>query len=197
MTEKGVTLVELLVVVSIIGILAVAFGFSVEGWLGRYNVESATRQLYADMQDARTRALEGDSEYFAVISTTPASSSTPGSTTYSIIDDTDNDGTPNDAPIATFPKTVSYAAKAYDSSHAAVAFPIRLTFSKRGIITPLPAATGEINIVADNLSDYNCTTIGQTMIGLGKMVCSSDASIACIKDSDCSSGGSCSVCQVK
>ena len=43
--DSGVTLTELLIVVSIIAILAVALGFSYQGWMGNYKIESETKQL--------------------------------------------------------------------------------------------------------------------------------------------------------
>ena len=47
--NQGVTLVELLVVISVVVIFAVAFGLSYQGWLGRFRVESAAKQLHADL----------------------------------------------------------------------------------------------------------------------------------------------------
>ena len=52
MKNSGVTLVELLVVVSIIGVLIIAMGFSYEGWVGNYRLESMTKELYFDLYDS-------------------------------------------------------------------------------------------------------------------------------------------------
>ena len=57
MSERGVTLVELIVVISVIGILAIALGFSYVGWQGAYRVEKTTKELYTDLMDARSRAM--------------------------------------------------------------------------------------------------------------------------------------------
>ncbi len=58
MKEDGVTLIELIVVVSVIGILVVALGFTFQGWMGRYKVESQMKEMYIDLMNARARAMQ-------------------------------------------------------------------------------------------------------------------------------------------
>jgi prepilin-type N-terminal cleavage/methylation domain-containing protein len=57
MKDKGLTLVELLVAVSIVSVLALALGFEFRGWLGGYRVESQIRKLHLDLMEARVRAM--------------------------------------------------------------------------------------------------------------------------------------------
>lgn len=187
MTERGITLIELLVVISIIAILAVALGFSFEGWLGKYHVEGATRQLYADLEDARARAVQGTDDYLVKIDTAGASRMS-----YTIMQDTNENGTADDTPLRSFPKTIQYGTAAYDANNAAVALPLTLIFSKRGMMSPEETV---VNIVSDNDADYNCTKIDATRIGMGKMVCSNNGAI-CKSNADCG-GGTCTVCQVR
>jgi type II secretory pathway pseudopilin PulG len=59
-----VTLVELIVVVSIIIILIVAMGFEYNGWMGRYRVESEIKQVYADIMNAKARAMSRSRVHF-------------------------------------------------------------------------------------------------------------------------------------
>jgi prepilin-type N-terminal cleavage/methylation domain-containing protein len=55
--DNGITLVELLIVISIVCILAVALGFEYADWVGRYRVETQIREMHLDLMDARVRAM--------------------------------------------------------------------------------------------------------------------------------------------
>ena len=67
MKQGGVTLIELVVVVSIIGILVVALGFQFIGWRARYNVESEIKTMHIDLSTARQRAMQKNVQYVAEV----------------------------------------------------------------------------------------------------------------------------------
>ncbi len=157
-------MVELLVVISVVVILAVALGFSYQGWLGRFRVESAVKQLHADLMDARGRAMQRNSTYLADF---------PTATTYRIANDLNGNGAIDTAPtnevLPTFPKTVAYP----------LAGGVLLTFDPRGLISsgnppvligdPLNPNPVTISLTSTNTPDYDCVVMSQSRINIGLM----------------------------
>src|SRR4030042_6482895 len=68
--RNGVTLIELIVVVSVIGILVIALGFSFEGWMSKYRVESQIKEMYTDLMNSKASAMQRNRMYFVSLTTT-------------------------------------------------------------------------------------------------------------------------------
>lgn len=149
MKNSGVTLTELIVVISIIGILVIALGFSFQGWMGKYKVEAQTKQIYSDLMDARARAMQFNREYYV---------QNVGTRSYSLIEDANDNSVNDDAAIAGFPKPNFE----YDITWGG-AMPI--TFDKRGNISNV----GTIRIASTSSSDYDCIVVSQTRINMGQV----------------------------
>lgn len=172
MKDRGITLIELIIVISIIGILLIALGFSFEGWMGGYRVESQIKQMYVDLMNARARAMERNRVHFVRIN---------NSTSYSIYEDDSNGSSAvpdgdgilqigTDTQLPTYPKTVEYNL---DWNNSIVGSPVNLTFNTRGIMTTL----GSLSIFVDRDgdgrkdvdADYDCIVIASTRINMGKL----------------------------
>ncbi len=193
MKDKGITLIELIITVSVIGILAVALGFTFQGWMGAYNVESQIKQMQVDLMNARARALQRNRSHFVDF---------PNTTSYSIYED-DSDGTNKvpdgdgtiqrgtgngaDTQLGGFPKTLKYAVKIGTGNP-----PITLTANSRGIILPERSICVFTDFDGNKKSDYNpdydCIIISETRINIGKLQKQNTDGGIC---SSVSSGGDC------
>ena len=155
MRQDGVTLTELLVVISIIGILTVALGFSYRGWMGNYRIETTTKQLYSDLMEARTRAMARNMMHFVTLATR----------SYQIFEDTDGDNEPGagDTAIQGYadPKAVQY-----DLSWTGDA---DIIFNTRGLSASPATNTVSLNIPSDANPDYDCVLVQESRIQMGKM----------------------------
>jgi prepilin-type N-terminal cleavage/methylation domain-containing protein len=152
--EDGVTLIELVIVVSIIAVLVVALGFEYRNWMGRYKVENQIKQMHTDFMNTRSRAMTMNRMHFV----------TRVANAYTIYDDTnplpDGNGTleiGSDTRLQTYPKTVEYAINWTGPG-------TQINFDRRGMMTP--AGTIRLTTTAD--ADYDCLTISQTRINMGK-----------------------------
>lgn len=63
MNKKGVTLIELIVVFVIIAIAAALIAPNIGGWLPRYRLRSATRDIVSTMRDAQMKAVTYRMQY--------------------------------------------------------------------------------------------------------------------------------------
>ena len=174
MNLRGVTLIEVLVAVTIVAVLAVALGFSYQGWMGGYQRERVTKDLYADLMQLRSHALSRNRMYFMRFA---------DATHYAAFEDT-NDSLSLDAadlPVVQQTKLTDFELR-WDG---AVPANNRICFGKRGITNigddvanpdgscaaAFPGANPVVSLLTDPAidPDYDCIVISQTKIDIGKM----------------------------
>ena len=160
MKDSGITLVELLVVVSIIGLLVVAMGFSYEGWLGNYRIESMTKTLYFDLSDARSAAMSHNRIHWAELDTTQ----------YTITEDTntppDGNGILDNMDTQVLQKQYEYD---YQLTLDGGGLPETITFDTKGIMSWAPAQSQLLfRFVNTRNPDLDCITVEQSKIWMGQ-----------------------------
>jgi prepilin-type N-terminal cleavage/methylation domain-containing protein len=168
MNSKGFTLIELIIVISIIGILAIALGISFQGWIGRYKIESEFKEMYVDLMNAKTRAMSRNRAHFVTLAITQ----------YSIQEDIDpwpngdglltaNDNVKPAAPVV-YNDRIPFRQKTFEANHP-------ITWSNVGdtqVDIDTRGVSNEDKVICSNTnieSDYDCIVISASRVNLGKL----------------------------
>ncbi|RJQ22239.1 MAG: type II secretion system protein [Nitrospiraceae bacterium] len=156
MNNNGMTLIELVIVVTVIGILAAALAFSFQGWIGSYNVESQIKEMHIDLMNARAMAMKKNKMHFVDLTTTQ----------YSIYEDTDpapdgdGDADPgNDDPVSQKNLDARYPIAWSDAADT------RIEFNIRGLSRDDKTVCSNTTVDAD----YDCISISATRINMGEL----------------------------
>jgi len=149
-----------MVVVAIVGVLAIALGFSFEGWMGGYKVEKQFKELHADLMQAKIQAMERKRNFFVRLAPT-----TNAATTYTVYEDTspapDGNGTLEVAADRQRLMKTFEPGKSLETNGGAT-----IEFSTRGLLN---TAAQSICSNSGIDADYNCIIISETRINLGKL----------------------------
>jgi Tfp pilus assembly protein FimT len=146
--------IEALIVLAILGIVAMLAVDSLRGMGDKYRVEGETKQLYADLMDARGRAMQRNRAFFVQLATT-------GYQTY-------EDSNPAPDGNNVFDNTADTLVANVTSRHAITAALTgsvwNFAFNRDGTAT----ATGHVRFPQTAKPDYDCVSIGTTRIKMGK-----------------------------
>ena len=164
MKDSGVTLIELLVVVAVSAVLIVAMGFSYEGWMGNYRIESQTKELYFDLTDTRASARSHNRIYWVQL----------GDQQYTITEDTnpvpDGNGVLEPATDRrVLQKRYEYGFELEDLD--GVGMPQTITFNTRGLISWVPSPPDDeirFRFVNTRDPDFDCIVIEPSRIWMGE-----------------------------
>ncbi len=156
--QGGFTLVEILVTLVILGILLVLAVGNFGGMNEKFKVEAETKQLYADMMDARGRAMQRNRVFFVRF---PGTSGT----NYTTYEDT-NDPPDGNGSWSTADTIVANVTVAHTITTALTGGVFVFEFNRNGIAS----VTGDIRFSSTAQPDYNCITIQPTRIKMGQYI---------------------------
>jgi len=165
--EAGFTLIELMVVVSIM-LLLLAWGIpSYTTWKLKHDVENEMIQLYSDLQLGRMTAY-GSKVVSGVLWAGAASTNI---TSYQIMSDTNNNGT-IDNGATQVPGTGTVTPKypiVSSADQQSVSFDGRGFLYTANASDPADPVTFSVNVSLSSAAAMNCVCVSTTKITLGKM----------------------------
>lgn len=159
MNERGITLIELMIVIAIIVILVVAASITIPGLVGKSNLDNQVKTLQTDLMNARARAMEKNLLHFVVIT----------ANNYQVFEDTNNSG-------GTAPNGGDFAApgfanpKSFLTNYGVLAGADTIVMDTRGIVQPALTPLGTtIRFNIGTLEpEHDCIAISQTRINIGR-----------------------------
>jgi prepilin-type N-terminal cleavage/methylation domain-containing protein len=161
MREDGVTLAELLVTVSVVGILALVLGFSFRGWMVNFKIENQTKELYSDLMDARTKAMTRNRMHFIVLNTN----------NYAVYEDTNDNNAANpgtgDNPTSEYKDAATSLLKTKPLQYN-LGWTGRIMFDRRGLSDSATAIPVRLNLPSGATPDFDCIIVYQSRIRMGK-----------------------------
>jgi Tfp pilus assembly protein FimT len=165
MKNSGVTLIELIVVICVMVVLVTALGFSFRGWVGKYKVESQMKEMYVDLMNAKSRAMQKNRAHFMSLTTTQYTVQediSPWPDGDEILNASDN------FRPAGYIDPIPLVQKNLGPDHPITwNVSATVTFDKQGLST----ANQDQTICSDTSldADYNCIVISTTRITTGKL----------------------------
>jgi prepilin-type N-terminal cleavage/methylation domain-containing protein len=155
---KGITLLELMVVIAISSILMGIGGFAVQDFRDRYNVESQVRQMHVDMMNARVRALQRNKLCFVTVTNNG----------YQITEDTNDSGgnAPDAGDTALWPEPKQFKFQSRWAGMFIMEENGIVSLSTRPIL--INAAVAIHFDTAGSNPEYDCILVGPTRMSVGK-----------------------------
>ena len=145
--QTGYTLLELIVIITIICVLLSIAAFNYADWTVKYGIESQTKKLYADLMAARVRAMGRGKDHFVTIAVRH----------YTVREDTNENGENDAGDAVVLHKDLESPISWNDSP--------QINFNSRGI-----CSAGETISVPNTVNAAcDCVVIAKTRITLGKM----------------------------
>ena len=161
--NAGFTLVELMVVIAIMAIIGAISTLSFNSIQAKSKMESQTREIYADLMDARTRAFTRKKVHGIVFQ--------PSSYVMKSYSSEIEYNFPNDAPVkngvVVMSKSLKYSITKTNTSTAFTDYNSSILFDITGFTTTATGFTVVVNPVTTS-PNLNCLVISAARVNMGK-----------------------------
>lgn len=151
--RRGFTMVEILIMIAIAGILLMIAVTNFRGLNDKYRVEAETKQLYADLMDARGRAMQRNRASFVQIN----------GNDYQTYEDT-SPAPDGDGALQNTDTLITNAKVTHAIATGNIVVPLSFNFNRKGIAS----VTGFIRFSSAVKPDYDCIWIRATRIKMGQ-----------------------------
>jgi prepilin-type N-terminal cleavage/methylation domain-containing protein len=150
----GFTLVEIMITLAILGIIVVLGVTNFEGMMEKYRVEGETKQMFADLMDARGRAMQRNRWFFVRIA----------STGYKTYEDSSPAPDGNGPPLDNTADALVTSITVRHAINTNLAGGNDFGFNRNGIAND----NGTIWFTSTAQPDYDCITVNATRIKMGQ-----------------------------
>lgn len=166
--QAGFSLIELIITIAIMGIVTGIATLSFNSWQTKNNIESQTREIYADLADARTRALTQKKVHGIIFK--------PKNYVMKSYSSEVEYNYPNDAPVnngeVIFTKTLKFGITKTNTSTVFTDYNAAILFDTTGFASTIPStSTFGFTIVVNPVnvsSNLNCLVISAARVNMGK-----------------------------
>jgi prepilin-type N-terminal cleavage/methylation domain-containing protein len=153
MNHDGFTLIELIVAITVVGVLTLLLGTSLQGKMGAYRLEGEVKQLKTDLMAGRARAMQRNVTHFLQINM--------ATNDYQLFQDANGNGTLEaGADLAVFPNPKAFKDPLLSGGGT-------ITIDTRGLMGG--GAMVSFNSSSHEPSDYDCLAMSPTRIAVGKL----------------------------
>jgi prepilin-type N-terminal cleavage/methylation domain-containing protein len=153
----GFTLIEIMIALAIVGIVVVIAASNFQGMLEKYRVEGETKKMFADLMDARARAMQRNRVFFVRVT----------GNGYSTYEDAFTNSAPDGDGIFTDGVETLVANETVThpiNTDNIAGVPLIFNFNRNGIAS----VTGFIRYESNVQPDYDCITMKATRIKMGQ-----------------------------
>lgn len=159
--ESGMSLIEIMIVISILGLMLVFLSNSYQNWSERHRVENEVKEFYADLMDARARAMQKNRSHFVNLTLTGTQY-----TRYAVYEDT-NPGPDGNGVLET---AADARVREIQPRYAVVTSPAgtsQIRIDRDGTID-VDAVTIRVPQPGVVQADYDCIVVRRTRIKMGR-----------------------------